>query len=272
MTLQRQVDRLTDKVRQMDSELSQLPLRMPTSGSGGGIGGDSAGDDIQTALGWTFPQAGSKWLLPEVVGPSVGYVTRAIDPSWEGYYGRVLGDVVASVVVGTDGKDYICTDDHTSDNDKKPITGGDYADFWEDNETTGEGAVWAGAQSYVAEYLQTVVVGTNGDDYVCIRDHTSEAGNKPITGGDYLEDWEATGGTGNGDVWATATDYKAPNGLWLPFSSNFMFEVKATFPDIPKFPTIIWHTPSAQLWASQAGQTKWWPQLKFTSSDGEPPA
>lgn len=52
-----------------------------------------------------------------------------------------------------------------------------------------------------------VVVGTDGNDYECIRNHTSAATNKPVTGADYTTFWKATGETGSGSVWAVSTAY-----------------------------------------------------------------
>lgn len=52
-----------------------------------------------------------------------------------------------------------------------------------------------------------VVVGTDGNDYVCIVAHTSSSDNKPVTGGDFADVWEATGGRGEGATWVVATIY-----------------------------------------------------------------
>jgi hypothetical protein len=55
------------------------------------------------------------------------------------------------------------------------------------------------------------VVGTDGNDYKCIRNHTSSSDNKPITGANYTTYWEATGETGSGGTWATSTAYTSLN-------------------------------------------------------------
>lgn len=55
----------------------------------------------------------------------------------------------ASVVLGTDGNDYKCSVAHTATTDNKPITGGDYADYWEAL-TTSAGSAWAEASSYLS--------------------------------------------------------------------------------------------------------------------------
>lgn len=62
---------------------------------------------------------------------------------------------------------------------------------------------------YVPENSTSIVVGSDGNDYRCILDHTSVSSNKPITGADYATYWEATGGTGLGSAWASDTDYKS---------------------------------------------------------------
>ncbi len=53
----------------------------------------------------------------------------------------------------------------------------------------------------------TIIAGTDGNDYECVRNHTSANSNKPIAGADYTSYWKATGGTGAGAVWASATAY-----------------------------------------------------------------
>ena len=67
---------------------------------------------------------------------------------------------------------------------------------------------------WTVEWLQlpltasSVVVGTDGNDYECILNHTSvTATDKPITGSVYKGVWKATGGTGSGSVWANTTSY-----------------------------------------------------------------
>jgi hypothetical protein len=67
--------------------------------------------------------------------------------------------------------------------------------------------LFAVANETQALSASTVIIGTDGNDYECIRNHTSAAANKPITGADYTSYWKATGGTGAGAVWATSTAY-----------------------------------------------------------------
>jgi len=51
------------------------------------------------------------------------------------------------------------------------------------------------------------VTGTDANIYTCIRDHTSSAATKPITGSNWAFYWELSGLTGG--VWADATSYSA---------------------------------------------------------------
>ncbi len=52
----------------------------------------------------------------------------------------------------------------------------------------------------------SVVLGSDGNDYECIRSHTSSATDKPITGADYSSYWYKLG-TSAGSAWVTATAY-----------------------------------------------------------------
>lgn len=59
-----------------------------------------------------------------------------------------------------------------------------------------------------------IVVGTDGNDYRVIAGHTSTDDNKPITGPDYEDVWEATGGTGEGAAWGLGVDYVTYAKFW----------------------------------------------------------
>lgn len=67
--------------------------------------------------------------------------------------------------------------------------------------------LWSLEETVQALTASTIVVGTDGNDYECIKNHTSANANKPITGANYLDYWKATGGTGSGVVWADAQAY-----------------------------------------------------------------
>lgn len=60
-------------------------------------------------------------------------------------------------------------------------------------------------QTFSAE---SEVLGTDGLNYRCIRNHTSAASNKPVTGADWTTYW-VEGGT-SGATWVTATSYTTP--------------------------------------------------------------
>jgi len=128
---------------------------------------------------------------------------RAIMQDSEGYgYVRTYPIItsqnnIGHLVAGTDSNNYRCILNHTSASSNKPITGDDYATYWEAYSRAG---TWANDTLYG---VGDVVVGTDSKDYKCIVAHTSAtATNKPITGSAYSTYWEVITGT-----WATATDY-----------------------------------------------------------------
>lgn len=80
---------------------------------------------------------------------------------------------------------------------------------------------------------QSEVTGSDALNYSCIRSHTSDSTNKPITGADYLLYWEQTGSSGS--AWATATDYTAPEHLRLWFERPlYDFDSATDNPDLPQ--------------------------------------
>jgi len=69
----------------------------------------------------------------------------------------------------------------------------------------------------------SVVIGSDGNDYYCIKAHTAAAADKPITGANYTTYWNPTGGFGVGLDWVLGTTYAAsidsygqPVQDWLP--------------------------------------------------------
>jgi len=54
------------------------------------------------------------------------------------------------IVLGTDGKDYVCTADHISDSSNRPITGGNWSSYWKLSDTEGAGEQWQSGRTYVA--------------------------------------------------------------------------------------------------------------------------
>ena len=62
------------------------------------------------------------------------------------------------------------------------------------------------------------VVGSDGNDYYCIKSHTATTDDKPITGANYPLYWKATGGTGVGAVWAADTEYTEYYYLYVDYS------------------------------------------------------
>lgn len=80
---------------------------------------------------------------------------------------------------------------------------------------------------------QSTIAGSDGNDYKCIRSHTSDSTNKPITGANYLQYWESAGTTG-ADAWVTATSYTAPQLILLKYKRPLYEFTAAT--DNPDFP------------------------------------
>ena len=122
---------------------------------------------------------------------------------------EAAGGVNVGFVVATDGKDCICIKDHTSSSATKPVTGASAGNYWVYSPTTGQGRAWADATAYKAP---SVVVGTDGSDYLCLGEHTSSDGTKPITGTYWMNYWVSSGTVGRGQAWAGATAYKSFKG------------------------------------------------------------
>ena len=76
------------------------------------------------------------------------------------------------------------------------------------------------------------VVGTDGENYVCVNGHTSAASNQPITGTDWRLYWDPQGSAGS--TWVTATAYT--NGALLTYvyrRALYDFDSPSDDPDIP---------------------------------------
>lgn len=69
--------------------------------------------------------------------------------------------------------------------------------------------LWSLEETTQALTPADIVVGTDGNDYKCIKDHTSGASTRPITGSDWTSYWIATGTTGEGSTWVTSTAYNS---------------------------------------------------------------
>jgi len=73
-------------------------------------------------------------------------------------------DKGASMVVGTDGKDYKCKLSHTSSNSDRPTSGASWSTYWQDNLTTGQGAAWVAGTAYESDPAVVRVDMENGWD------------------------------------------------------------------------------------------------------------
>lgn len=80
----------------------------------------------------------------------------------------------------------------------------------------------------------TVITGTDGLNYTCIRSHTSSAANMPITGTEWTMYWKQTGVSGV--AWVTATAYTAIGDFLLDADAikvlKFMSRLNGTDHDI----------------------------------------
>lgn len=80
---------------------------------------------------------------------------------------------------------------------------------------------------------QSVVTGTNATIYRCIKSHTADSTNTPVTGANYLLYWEAGGSSPT--VWTTGTSYTAPQLLRLWFKRPlYDFDSASDNPDMPQ--------------------------------------
>ena len=79
---------------------------------------------------------------------------------------------------------------------------------------------------------QSVITGSDSGAWKCIRSHTADSTNKPITGANYLLYWES-GGTTSG-AWATGSSYTAPQHLRLWYKRPLAdFDAAGDNPDFP---------------------------------------
>ena len=80
---------------------------------------------------------------------------------------------------------------------------------------------------------QSVITGSDAAAWKCIRSHTGDSINYPITGANYLLYWES-GGSGPA-VWASGTSYVAPQLIRLWFKRPlYDFDAAADNPDMPQ--------------------------------------
>lgn len=80
---------------------------------------------------------------------------------------------------------------------------------------------------------QSVVTGTDAAAYKCIRSHTSDSTNRPITGANYLLYWESGGSSPS--AWATGTSYTAPQLIRYWYKRPlYDFDASTDNPDLPQ--------------------------------------
>jgi len=103
----------------------------------------------------------------------------------------------------------------------------------------GCGAYYKGSVKFIDcvwEGGGDMVVGTDGNDYLCIADHTSNLANdKPITGTNWGTYWTATGRTGEGSVWSDSTSYTEEpldNGTFTPYGGLAVYVGTRTYNNV----------------------------------------
>ena len=162
---------------------------------------DGTGTEIQLLSGinytnpWHYNIANNRWK--ELTQPYWIPCARGRDMYW------VKNDVHSDVVLGTDGNDYECILNHTSDNSTKPITGASWQTYWR-RLNPYDTATWVTGKIYTEG---DIVVGTDSKDYRCIKYHLSANSNKPKTGADYDTYWQTPAVTTRGVAWTDAKAY-----------------------------------------------------------------
>lgn len=100
----------------------------------------------------------------------------------------------------------------------RTATGSSIQRIMQDNEGEGTIRIYPRIESSDDIGTLVTVVGTDDNDYYCIKDHTATTDDKPITGDNYPLYWKATGGTEEGDTWVVSTEYTEYLYLYLDYS------------------------------------------------------
>jgi len=80
---------------------------------------------------------------------------------------------------------------------------------------------------------QSEVIGTDSGNYKCIKSHTADSTNKPITGANWKLYWESGGSSGG--TWIDGTSYTSPEQLIYEYKRPlYDFDVATDNPDIPQ--------------------------------------
>lgn len=110
----------------------------------------------------------------------------------------------SSVVIGKNGKAYECISSHTSSATDSPSVGDSNEKFWLETSIIS-GSVWAEGSTYSSG---DVIVGSDSNQYICIKGHVSTTTLKPVTGGSYATYWTAYPNmTYSVAAWVTSTAY-----------------------------------------------------------------
>ena len=80
---------------------------------------------------------------------------------------------------------------------------------------------------------QSEVIGTDSNNYRCIKSHTADSTNRPITGANWKLFWELGGS--NGSTWVDGTSYTSPEQLIYEYKRPlYDFDTATDNPDIPQ--------------------------------------
>ena len=74
--------------------------------------------------------------------------------------------------------------------------------------------------AFIMYSAQHIVVGSNGNDYRCILNHTAAAANMPISGANWTTYWVANGTTGQGSAWVSGQAYSTGTKIELLSAKN----------------------------------------------------
>lgn len=133
---------------------------------------------------------------------------------------------------GTDTPLHVLTTEQYEGQSNKTETGDPRWVYLTEHKTVASKVLYLGPTLSTVN-TQSVVTGTDAIVYRCIRSHTADSTNTPVTGANYLLYWEA-GGSGP-SVWATGTSYIAPQLLRLWFKRPlYDFDAASDNPDMPQ--------------------------------------
>ena len=108
-------------------------------------------DSIYPSL-YIDTSSGVKWKT--ITGTEVLAVIQDMEGYGQFRIYPILDDAddIGGLVIGTDASVYKCIKEHTSASANKPVTGADYATYWEVTTTDGSGVAWESGKNYFIYY------------------------------------------------------------------------------------------------------------------------